>query len=180
MVVAPPQERIRDTEETGRFKQWQLQSVLLRGQMQVSAQYSPWTAAPERKCLGIPHGAQRVRDLLDCAWASRVKGLASHAAAGFWCNISQSHEWKPWGSLGTLCSSCELFSFELDSMVPDELYWVLQGYPVPALRHESLNSKMPGQSFFVPSVTVILAAFYLNPAALLVGRGRGHGQEPLR
>ena len=104
-----------------------------------------------------------------------MKGLGSHAADSFWCNISQSHERKPWGSLGTLCSTSELFLFELDSMVVEELYWVLQGYPVPTLQPETLKSKIPAQSFFLPSVAVILAAFYLKPAAPWWTGGRETG-----
>lgn len=91
--------------------QWNVHSAKLRDTMQISPDFAPWTSRPEVKLRNFPvvSAATRSRmlDLMNIAWAARLregKGKLDVKALkqGFYVNLSQACQRKPWGSIGTM------------------------------------------------------------------------------
>ncbi len=137
------------------------------------------------KAEGAPSGLgrglnPRAREILDIAWACRLKTEARAARRegrmpkaapslrhNFWADISQSVSRKPWGEgVSTLCQNSVIYSFELDRVLPPQAHLRLQGWPRDAhlegVPKASLR-EMAGEAFFLPTVCAALWAMVLTP-----------------
>ena len=84
------------------FAKWKVASVKIRSKLGISASYNGWTGENRPKgvkCWGVPP-TERYHDILDCAWAARLKAKGDQGVEacrrGFFANPSQSIDRQPW------------------------------------------------------------------------------------
>jgi hypothetical protein len=99
---------------------WQDYHTSIRDVLEVTRGWQPWTQSlntPKKNMIGVPNCA-RQHDLIDIAWAIRLKQSAEFGAlldlAGpsllkmlkhnWFVDISQSVFMRPWGPVPTLCT----------------------------------------------------------------------------
>lgn len=149
------------------FKQWKVDTLAVRDSLEVSAHYQPYTTRhPPPRLGGVPPVA-RVFDLLDVAEASRLK--AGMPVQGYFCNITQSVNRKPWGNMKTLTAHTELYDFSREIMVSPIEELALHGYPAKEMLDELLAEyscktiqSFAGNSMFLPCIGCVLLAYFLN------------------
>jgi hypothetical protein len=135
---------------------------------------APYTSRSDVMLKGV-HRSDRNLDVLNLAWATRIKEIPDSVKAapvhlkfdllkrGFFVNHSQQNAHKPWGKFSTITSSAHVYSFLLDrEILPEELF-LLQGHPVVSLETVPDKSRatalrtMAGEGVSVP---VMAAAIY--------------------
>ena len=96
------------------FPNWWRHSRAVRTQLGVPtsfSEYRPWQDRPGTQLLGVPE-CSRLRDVLDCAWESRLQMHDMTEAApseqdairqGFFCDYGQAVQQRPWGELHCFC-----------------------------------------------------------------------------
>ena len=158
-----------------KYAQWRVNSAAMRGELGISARWCCWTG-PTRladvQCRGIPQ-VERMLDVLDCAWAARIKGnpglSTTELRKGFFAAPSQSVARKPWSTgIGALVCNTVLYSFELDTLIGGQYPFNLHDFPrTDAHQHFSSNqlTQLIGESFFLPSCATVAYSFYLSPHA---------------
>jgi hypothetical protein len=177
-ICRPRPRQVRQGEELGpaqRFNKWRGQSASIRHKLNISAGWKGWTSTS--RMLGLSR-TERVADMLDCAWASRLMscppGTATdHARVDWWCDPSQSIVRTPWGDLPPVTTTNSIaFSFEQDLALSGYDLLRVQGIPLDAAPQMGSTSfterqlhSLAGEAFFAPQMTSVAVAFYLNPYA---------------
>ena len=158
-----------------KYAQWRVHSAGMRAKLGISAKWCQWTG-PSRpagvECRGIPQ-VERMLDVLDCAWAARIKAhphrSISELRKDFFAAPSQSVARRPWSTgISTLVSNSILYSFELDSLISGHDLHLLHGFPHRDSHQHFSSAQMTqliGESFFLPNCATVAYAFYLNPHA---------------
>ena len=126
---------------------------------------------------GVPK-SDRCRAIVDLAWAARLQEARRAAdqrptpelAKGWWCNPSQSLKRAPWGKHpGTLLQGSCMYAYELDVALSGYDSLLVHGFPsdvAPRNRFSERDLKsLAGESFFLPCITSVVYAYFLNPGA---------------
>jgi hypothetical protein len=99
--------------------EWGKHTAAVKEKIGISAAYKGWTSMPGTKLFALPK-RDRVKSVLDVAWASRCKTSPAHStkaalAENFWVDASQAVQRKPW-SVGMRCLTTSMlaYSFEKD------------------------------------------------------------------
>ncbi len=154
------------------YNKWRGHSARVRAKGKISSTYDGWTSQKDVLLRGVPK-LGRVPDVLDVAWghqmqkATRLRMTSSEAKAGFWCNVSQSVQRKPWGGPGVLTTRSRFYSFEHDFTLDGNDFLRLQGAPMataPGFSDHELRD-LGGEAFPCPCITAFSFAFYMNPWA---------------
>ncbi len=146
-ILLPVRQTKKCTKENAK---WQSEAQGVRAQLR-EASFKSWAATPwtDRQLRGVPK-TDRVAELLQLgalvACVAHGKEEATpeaveEATAGWTCDFSQSPARKPWrhGSLPSLCTSTELYSYSHDRAITAQELFRMMGWQVPV----SLGS-LPG------------------------------------
>ena len=167
---------VGDPGAAEKIKQWQKDSLHIRGKMQVSPTYAPWTSRNAFKGVGLSP-SDRVHDLVDCAaiYTLVSKGIAlkdmEAAMKGIILDVSQSHGRRCFTQDGIhkcLTTSSSLYAYHPDRMItPLETLW-FQGYPrtlkMPATLSGGDIKEFVGEGVCLPCMaTVIWAVISVVP-----------------
>lgn len=156
---------------TASFLAWRKQSGRVRADLGISSGFADWTSRTDIALLGVPR-TERILDLLNIAWGARLQAMPKSSSTvdlrrGYWCNLSQEVQRRPWGSAKTLTSRGLWYSFEKDVTLDGADVMRLQGAPFG--RTANLSSAalkdLAGESFFIPSVASFIVAIYYQPYA---------------
>ena len=147
----------------------------MRESLGVPAAWTAWTS--KATVRGVPK-SDRCRAIVDLAWAARLQEARRAAdqrptpelAKGWWCNPSQSLKRAPWGKHpGTLLQGSCMYSYELDVAFSGYDSLLVHGFPsdvAPRNRFSERDLKsLAGESFFLPCITSVVYAYFLNPGA---------------
>ena len=158
----------------GEFARWRSHAATMRNGLQLAADARPWTG---RK--GVTFGGARLterqRDLLDCAFGARRSSMPHDATTeamrqGFWCNISQSVQRKPWSTKPpTACRNTQAYSFESDTILTSFGQMQALGWPRNLASGEEFSqaelSEIAGEGFSVSISCMIVHFYWCNPYA---------------
>lgn len=165
------QKRVKNAEDQA----WQRHSCDMRCKLGLTMDAHPWTGRPDVALRGV-HRTPRVLDVIDIAWATRIHAPPEHVRQApqakrfelltnnFFVNTSQQNLRKAWGELGTIATSTELYSFELDrAILPEELL-SLQGHGHPRVGSLSAAEmrSVAGEGMMVPVLAAALYALMLE------------------
>jgi hypothetical protein len=154
---------------------WQRHSLNMRCQLGLATDARPWTGRRDMALRGV-HQTDRVLDNIDLAWATRVRQPPEHVLnapqakrfdllkENYYINCSQQNFRKAWGDLNTICTSTELYSFELDRVILAEELFSLQGHGHPETRTLSAAEarSVAGEGMLVPVLGAALYALMLE------------------
>jgi hypothetical protein len=148
---------------------WELDSNNIRASLGMTSAAQPWTKGA--KLAGVPKGSKRVLDCIDvCYQAARNQcGHVPLDTASLWCDPSQSCKRKPLSYKCPLLTQRNLpYSFEFDTALSGRDALRLQGFPAeghiapPHLLTDSEARSLAGESFYLPTISTITYAYYLN------------------
>jgi hypothetical protein len=149
------------------FRQWKVDSLAVRDNLQVSAHYRPYTSRHPAPRLGGVPAVARVLDLLDVAESARLQ--AGLPVEGYFANITQSVSRKPWGHMKTLTAHTELYDFSREVMVSPIEELALHGFPAKEMLEQLLSEyscktiqSFAGNSMFLPCIGSVMLAYFLN------------------
>ncbi len=155
------------------FKQWRKHSAKVRAMVQVSPQFDGWSSRQGIRLAGFPR-SERCLDALNVAWAARLMSATSKQVTsdelrqGYWVNVAQSVDRRPWGGPGCLTTKGVWYSFERDFCLDGFDTLRLQGQPsdisAAGLGCGALK-QLAGEAFFAPCIGNALLALYLSPYA---------------
>ena len=92
---------------TAKFPKWKQHSVALRTKFGFSRGWCPWSSRMDVQMRGGPR-TPRCLDLIDIAWGVRLEQHKNQCLsdtelrAGFFVDLSQGCERKPWGDLSVM------------------------------------------------------------------------------
>lgn len=162
-------------------KEWQVHSMRVRDDLNVSAGFAPWTSREDVvHCKSFP---PRHKDVLDCAWISHTRACRQQAKAagvpapsademkvGFFTDVGQAVQRKPWSSqcMRCLCSNSLVYSHEADGIITPRQHLQLQGLP-KASNFSSISETsirdLAGEGFFAGCIGSVLWAAILEGVA---------------
>lgn len=139
--------------------------------------FDAWTARKAYAGHGLPHGqgSERVKALLNIGWGKRLRSAAAagrnHAelAQGWYCDVTQAVEREPWGPLGALLQTSYKYTYEGDFVLTGTDHLSIHGFPGRVLGQarrlfsDAEIRSLAGESFNLPCVGTIVAAYYMNP-----------------
>ncbi len=154
------------------FREWRKHSGNMRTGCGVSAAFSGWTSRADVQLVGFPKN-DRCLDLLDCAWACRIKQASRTTSStelrkDFWVNAAQAVQRRPWGAPKTLISAGCFYSYERDVCLDGLDMLALQGVPSSSSVAElgfRDTKDLAAEGFFLPSFGTVLGALYASPYA---------------
>jgi hypothetical protein len=155
------------------YAKWRSHSAKVRHGLQVSANYSPRTKRTPKPMLKGLASTERVVDLINVAWAERLKESPSLTDAekksGYFANVSQAVQRRPWGRMGTLCTSGIFYSYEHDLVLSGyhmcRLHGVPMGTGISSVFSSHQLRDLAGESFSLPCITTAVLPYYCNPWA---------------
>jgi hypothetical protein len=109
---------------------------------------------------------EREKDLCEIAWLSRP--VADRKPEGFYIDVSQSADRKPWGSLRCLTSSSCIVDVEAKKLLQPHHHMLLQGHgseETTSIVSDSMCVQLAGQGMFVPSLATVLLPAILQSRA---------------
>jgi hypothetical protein len=168
------------------FKKWAVNSAQMRAKMKVAHDWFPWTLSA--KLHGVPPKCKRVRELIDIGYiiADReAQRLAKrrrcplqyepdNLKCGYWADIGQAVQRRPFGKLMTLHTNSWLYNYEFDAILPGIAHAPLQGYPLNLKweclgeTHQEQNAgarHLMGEAFSLPCAAQAILSAFLLPAA---------------
>ena len=113
-------------------------------------------------------------DLLNIAWCfHRASKPATTSTddlrTGFWANLSQSVQRKPWAEPPhTCCRSTVEYSFQLDKILSGFGQMRIMGHPANLDRSLFSNAdfmELAGEGFSIPIAAMLIHAYWENPHA---------------
>jgi hypothetical protein len=156
------------------IRRWHVHSANVRADFGVPLNYTPWTSRRRVTLSGISETNARARDLIDVAWAVRLKQRQSEdldvLAHNFFVDVSQSVHFKPWSEDGlrTFCKSSRIYSYEWDMLLGAKHQMAAMGFSlriIDMLGPAKASCALVGQAFAVPSVATAVMACALNSHA---------------
>ncbi|CAK0818689.1 unnamed protein product, partial [Prorocentrum cordatum] len=115
----------------------------------------------------LAHLAPRMRDVLDVAWAWRLKN--GFPAEGFYSDPSQDIRRMPWSSdIKTFTRSSTIWDFHNARFLKKYDKLLLHGYPVNEMDFLGFDTGVntwAGEGMFLPSIGSVLLGYFLNPRA---------------
>ena len=98
------------------YAKWKVHSACVRSALNLPGKSSPWTARGDVTLHGLGRPSARVLDVLDVAWSCRRNSMPGTATSedlkrGFWANVSQAVQRRPWGPLPLACKITIMYSF---------------------------------------------------------------------
>jgi hypothetical protein len=154
------------------FRQWRKHSGESRSALGISAQFEGWTKRTDVSLVGFPK-MERSMDILNIAWASRLKGAPRESTShqlreGFWANAAQAVQRRPWGGPGTLTANGVWYSFEHDCCLDGFDALRVQGAPTSTSIGGLSGSNMKelaGEAFFLGCIGTVVSAIFASPYA---------------
>lgn len=161
------------TANAKQYTRWRGESAATRARLGISSGWCGWTGLEGISCHGIARSNERALDVLDCAWAWRLKRLGGtadvvEARKGFFADTSQSVARMPWSTcVKTLCQSSCIYSFELDRVLDGQDTMMLQGWSRNGLSSfgSDLLRHLSGEGYTLPCAAVVLYSYWLNASA---------------
>jgi hypothetical protein len=168
------------------LQKWKVHSAQTRSKMKVPHDFRPW--AQIAHFHGVPSGSERARELIEVGYvhvdkeAQRRANFKKNPQAykpgtliqGFWCDISQAVQRKPFGSLGVLHTNAWFYSYEHDIVLPGLFHVALNGFPSDlnwsmfghsAISQHAAARQLMGESFSLPCGAQALTAAMLTKKA---------------
>ena len=156
------------------YAKWQVHSARVRSALNLRGKSSPWTARGDVTLHGLGRPSARVLDVLDVAWSCRRNSMPGTATSedlkrGFWANVSQAVQRRPWGPPPVACKSTIMYSFAEDRLLSGHGQLRAMGCPNGCAPREAFSEGqmrcLSGEQFSVPIICMLSFAFYCNPYA---------------
>ena len=168
------------------FKKWVVHSAQVRSKLKVPHDWMPWSDVSELH--GIPNTSRRAIELLNIGYIIVLKEAQRQAtlkrnpkpyrpellSRGFFADISQAVQRKPFGPLSTLHTNSWWYSYEHDIVLPGLVHVALNGFPSnlewgvfgdTPQQQGCAARRLMGESFSLPvAATVVMAAFMTHGA----------------
>ncbi len=120
---------------------------------------------------GFRPPGSREDDLLEIAWASLP--ASQRKPSGFYVDVSQSADRRPWGTLRCITARSLIIDFARRRDLNGKHLFALQGHPSEAVLDGlsvSQQTKLVGQGMFIPSIASILLSIFVQSHAPWVNR----------
>ena len=170
-VVCDVKEEQAFAKKSEAVRKWPGHSAATRTLYGIPLQWEPWTSRPDIRLRGISGTNARGRDLVNVAWAWRLKQFPDASledlTRDFYVDLSQSVHFGPWseGFVRTLCKSTRIYSFQWDMVLTRRHQLACMGMPLKCLQilgdHKSAFA-FAGNAFACPVIATALIAFCLN------------------
>jgi hypothetical protein len=150
---------------------WRNDSKNMRSKLKIAPNHRPYTGGRNGKdkvaLPGVPD-SERMRDLLDVAWADRMK--SGKGTSNFYCNVSEGVARKPWtDGIKTFTTRACMYDFERARVISTIEVFAIHGYPVGDMDLDSCSEHelhtLVGQCMSLPCCATIEMAFFLNSFA---------------
>lgn len=160
------------------FPRWKEDSVNFRNRLGISPSFSPWTGRPGFKGAGLSL-TPRVKDLIDCVVAARMKALDLSAKdiepemSRIFLDVSQSLQRNAY-SYGDgdrkvhkcLTTSSSLYSFSSDRLITPVELLAFQGFPKSIKIPHSISGNdlktFVGESMSLPCLATVIWALFVH------------------
>lgn len=170
-----------ESRDANMVPQWKVQATTMRSKWNVPMNFAPWTGATTFVGQGVPR-SKRALELIDLGFIDACKrsrtqiDATSAKASGssgvlrdLVVDISQNPCRSPWsrpgGNAHTLCTSTQLYSYNLDRMLEADEYLLLQGYK-ESVNTDQLSSdavrSMAGEGIALPCLASVLYCIHAS------------------
>ena len=156
------------------FAKWRTYSAQERSKLGMSSQAKPWSGLPGVTCTGVGQCERMLDDVDVCFHVARQEAgphvSVAEVKEDLFCNASQGVQRRPvTREPPLLCQKTWLYSYKADCVLSGRDHLALQGFPnTPNLAPPHVVSDrearaLAGEAFYLPNMTTIAYAYYLNP-----------------